>query len=257
MAVEKFTKDDLNKRAATFRSSAVVRCRFTRPHAGGQPATEKGLNAFVEHHLGLDPDSDDFKEALARITNEEIGEREDTPEEGELKEEKVYGVNVIRRNSSGPFILEHMVKAVCKVAASRLDYFVKKRGSKGDLSEMTVVRAHGASLKDEDRPWEITLTDKEGNPVGTHYELISGSISSPQGKKSIQHHTECTDEDCYFEFEYRWPAKKIKKNEILNIFSAIGDIGIGSTRSLNFSKFEVLEVELDIVKIEKEKKAAA
>jgi len=247
---EKFTREDLNKRADKFRAKVVVRCRFTRPHAGGQPATEKSLQAFVKHHLKLDPDGQEGADAIARIMNEEIGEREDTPDGGELKEEKVYGVNVIRRNDNGPFILEHMVKACVKVAASRLGYFVKKRGSKGDLSEMTLVRAHGASLKDPERPWEIHLTDAEGNPVGTHYELISGSINSAQGKKSIQHHTECSDEDCYFEFEYRWPATKIKKNEMLDIMAAIGNIGIGSTRSLNFSKFEVIEGEIDLGKKE-------
>jgi len=245
---EKFTRDDLNARAEKFRAKVVVKCRFTRPHAGGQPATEKSLEAFVQHHLGLDPESNEGKDVIARIMNEEIGERDDTPTGGELDEEKVYGVNVIRRNANGPFILEHMVKACFKVAASRLGYFVQKRGSKGDLSEMTLVRAHGLSLKDPERPWEIHLTDAEGNPITTHYELISGSISSAQGKKSIQHHTECTDEDCYFEFEYRWPANKIKKNEMLDIVAVIGNIGIGSTRSLNYSKFEVVEGEIEVSK---------
>ena len=257
MTMEKFTKEDINARANLFRSRAVVKARFTRPHAGGQPATEVGLEAFVEHHLKLALGTDEFNEAMARIKNEDIGDRDTTPEGGELDEKATYGVNVIRRDANGPFVLEHMIKACAKVAASRLQYFVKKRGSKGDLSEMTVVRAHGHSLSDQDHPWNIHLTDKDGKPIGTHFDLISGSISTPQGKKSIQHHTEVTNKDAYFEFEYRWPSTKIGKNEILNIFAAMGDIGIGSTRSLNYSKFEVLGVEIEMVKAEDKKEKAA
>ena len=244
MGFLEFDGKELKEIREKHRACAVVKCRMLRPTAGGVPAKEEGVGYFVEHHLEIPKDDPEHDRTVKRIMEEEIGERDDTPDQGELADKNVYAVNLIRRNEKGPFLLEHMVKACLKVAASRLEYFVKKRGSKGDMSEMGTVLAHGASLKDEDRPWEIYLVDENGVSIDTEFHEITGTVSTPQGRKSISHHTEVTQEGAIFEFEFRWPTKKIKPKDIAEIISHIGNIGIGSVRSLEYGGFEVMEAQI-------------
>ncbi|MFH1724300.1 MAG: hypothetical protein ABII00_06725 [Elusimicrobiota bacterium] len=239
-----WTQRDLDAVLDAERERAVVRCRLLRPLAGGQPAGEKALRAFAEHHLGLAPGTAEFDAALARIQSEEIGERETTPEDGEVKEESVYAVNVIRRGEKGPYILEHMVKALLKQAASRMGIFKAKPGAKGDVAEMGTVEAAGESLQDLVRPWEIYLR-RNGRPVGTSYALISGSVRTPQGKKSIQHHTETAEEGGEFTFAFSWPARKFSKDDLKRTLAAATKIGIGSCLSLGYGRFELVSAEVD------------
>jgi len=247
-----YTQRDLDKLMSKRRGRAIVKCRAVRKIAGGQPAGDKALAAFVKYHLDLDPESNEGKSAIARIKNEEIGERDTGTPEGELDNKEVYQVNVIRRNMNGPFLLEHQIKAMLKQSASRLGYFVKKRGSKGDMAELGTVRAHGTSLQFALRPWEIHLR-KNGQSAPTSYDQITGCVSTTQGKKSIMHHTEVADEGSEFAFEFDWIPDKLGKNAMLEIIAAATQIGIGSCQSLGYGKFEVVELDIDMpVKVKKE-----
>ena len=80
----RFTQQDLTPIREKHRDLVVVKCRLQRAMAGGQPATDKGLEAFVEHYLGLAPDTPEFKATIDRIKKEEIGERKTGTEEGEI-----------------------------------------------------------------------------------------------------------------------------------------------------------------------------
>lgn len=241
---KKFSKGDLDKLLAEVRSRAVVKCVFKKPLAGGVPADDKGLEAFAEHHLKLTPGTDEFKGAIKRIKDEEIGERDTTPETGELSTEDVYQVNVLRKSEEGVFLLDHMVKASLKEAATRLGIFQKKRGSKGDLAEMGTILAHGVSLRNEKRPWEIYLTGPQGGNNGTSFKSIQGTVGTPKGKKSISHHTEIAPEGCEFEYELRWLAGKLSAGDIPLLARAAAEIGVGSCRSLGYGRYDIIELEI-------------
>lgn len=221
------------------RSAAAVTLTMTRRLAGSQPAGEKGVMAFVEHHLGLEPGSPEFEAACARIQKEEIGDREATPEGGEVQEVESYAVNVIRRSEHGPFVLEHQIKAMIKQAASRLGLFAAKGkvGCKGDVAEMGTVEAAGASLLNPKRPWEVYLVDANGKPVTTEWARISGSVGTPQGKRSIQHDTEVAPEGTMLHFIVRWPARKMKAEDMVKTIAAARVIGLGSCLSLDYGRF--------------------
>jgi len=245
MGFLEFNEADLSTLRDERQGVAVVKCMAIRPLAGGVPASEKGVGYFVEHHLGIKPDDPEHAKAVKRIMTDEVGERDDTPDRGELTEKKVYAVNVIRRSAKGPFLLEHMAKACFKVAASRLGYFVKVKGSKGDVSEMGTVLAHGPSLQNPERPWEIYLVNRTEHeakvtPAETEFHEISGTVSNAQGRKSINHHTEVAKEGAYFEFEFRWLDKKLKAKDVAAIIAFMGEVGIGSVRSLEYGGFKVL-----------------
>jgi len=238
-----YTQEDLDALMEKTRAKAIVECEFLRECAGGVPAGEKGLAAFVEHHLGLVPDTPDFEDAIKRIEKEEIGERETTAEGGEVDTAEVYQVNVIRHSEHGAYLAEHQIKALLKQAASRIGLFVARRGSKGDLAEMGTVLAHGDSLQDPTRPWEIHLRNGDG-AASTRYQEISGSVNSPKGKKSIMHHTEVAAEGSRFSFALLWPDTKLKADDLVSTIAAATQIGLGSCLSLGYGRFRVNNLEI-------------
>ena len=240
------TQADLDLMLQPYLGLATVHARLERETAGGQPAGENGLKAFVEHHLHLTPDTPEFDQALWRIMHEEIGEKETTPEGGEVETAEVYQVNVIRKTEHGPYVLEHMIKALLKQAASRMGLFQAKGkvGSKGDMSELGIVRAVGESLRDPARPWEIYLR-KNGGPVPTRYQTISGSVGTPKGKKSIQHETEVTEEKAELRFSFQWYDKRLTSEDIALIFAAASHIGLGSCLALGYGRLEILDLQIE------------
>lgn len=234
---------DLDAMLEKRRSAIRVSCRMLRPLAGGQPAGEAGLRAFVQHQMGLEPDTEDFEAAVKRIGDEEIGEKDTTPESGEVSTKKVYSVNVIRSSEKGCFIAQHQIKAMLKQAASRMGLFVSRRGSKGDVAELGTVEAFGPSRLMPLRPWEVYLVNESFEPIATQWHEINGSVSTAQGKKSIQTQTEVAPEGSRFEFVIRWPANKLKSDDMFLVLAAATKIGIGSVLSLDYGRFEVLEAE--------------
>ena len=239
----KYTQADLEELLVKDRGKIVVKCRMLSGLAGGMKADDKGLRAFIQHHMNIDPDTEEFEATLKRIKDEELGEKDETPEGGELDTKSVYAVNVIRRNEKGPFIMSHMIQAMIKQSASRLGIFVKKRGSKGDITEMGMIRAHGDSLKDEKRPYDIYLL-QDGKPVETRFEIKSGCVSTPSGKMSIMTHVEVAPEGTEFEYELSWHNAKMTEADVLRTIAGTTIIGQGSCLSLGHGVFEVVSAEL-------------
>lgn len=247
----KYTQADLDKLLDKSRDSAVVHCRLLRELVGGQPATDKGLEAFIEHHLDINPQRDtsktptnpEFIAAFERIKKEELGKKDAAPPEGELEEEKVYGVNNIRSTEHGIYIAAHQIKACIKCAASRLGLFSKSYvGSKGDVVEMGTVMANGQSLLDPARPWEVYLL-KNGRGITTRrWTTLRGTVNTPQGKKSIQYDAEVADEGSEFEFKFLWGDFKFTREMFVKAIAATTAIGLGSALSLGYGKFEVIEM---------------
>lgn len=238
-----YNAEDLQAVLEDQRNCARVTVRVLTPIAGGVPAKEDGLKAFIEHHLGISPvDAELFNATLARIQKEEIGERDVKTEVGELEMQEVYSVNQLRRSDLGPFLAAHQLNAAIKQSASRLRIFQKKRGSKGDVAEMGTVLAAGDSLQNPDRPWEIYLR-KNGGPAATSFEKISGSVSSPQGRKSIQHHSEVVEEGAVFVFDFHWTPFKFTNDHMVKTVAGMNAIGQGSCLSLGYGRIEVEQLE--------------
>ena len=256
------TQKDLDKILEERRSGVIVHCRVVRGIAGGLPAEANALKAFIEHHLGIPPmvngqPNQDFEDAFARINDEEIGTHNVTPSAGALTEEKVYGVNVLRRSKHGPYIGAHQIHALIKQAASRMGVFVRKRGSKGDVTELGTVLAHGESQQAKsdpteahpdgrDRYDEIYLRNEDGSgPAETHFDVKNGSVTTAGGKRSIQHHTEVCQEEATFSFEFRWLPGKFTERDMLETFAAATAIGQGSCLSFGHGKFEVISMDIE------------
>ncbi len=245
----KYTAADLQTRYEEMTASIKCWCQFTSELVGGVPADEKALLAFAEHHLGI-ASPEEREKAVQRILKEEVGEREVTPEAGEVQEKVIYGVNVIRRSDGlSPWIGDWMLKAGIKQAASRANIFMKIRGSKGNFAEVGQVRAIDYSLKEKDHPERIYIVSADSaEPARTSFREFMGRIQSPQGAKSITHHSECAEPGSRFAFEFRFVAGEVKAKNIEEILATLGVIGTGSGRSLERGKYQIEKAEVDGLK---------
>lgn len=253
----KLTYDDLNNRYGEYTSTAICKCTVITKIVGGQPAGEDGIRAFARHHLGI-ADPQELERAVKRIQAEEIGERNITPENGEVAEKLSYGLNVVRRTERGPYIANHMIHACFKQAASRLKIFQEVLGFKGDCSEAGIVSAAGISALDGDRADRVYVRNESGDgPAQTLWENFTGSVTTPKGKMSISHDSEYLPSGSRFEFQINFLNKgKIKEDDIKDVLALMMICGLGSCRSLGCGKFRIDEADIEMTKYTRTKDAA-
>ena len=255
-----FNFEDLQRCYEEKTASVACDCSLVTEMVGGVPANEDALRAFVTHHYKL-TDPAEIEKAVARIQNEELGKTDQTPELGELKEEQVYGVNMVRRTALGPYIGDWMIKACLKQAASRLNVFVEIRGSKGNFSEAGRVRAYGESDIDSENPNFIYLRSPEGGAAKTYFQKFMGRVSSPQGSVSIVHTSECVAPKSRFGFEFRFlpgiGKNQVKEQDIKDVLALAMIVGLGSVKALERGKFKIERATINLEVKESERKAKA
>jgi len=242
-----YKMQDLQTVYSAYCGSATAVCRLTRELVGGQPATDDGIRAFAKHHLKLADDQ--IEAAVKRIRGEEIGERDKTPEAGEVKEKESYGLNVLRHSAYGPWLGDWQIKAALKQSASRVGLFMGKR-CKGDVAEMGKISAIGISLHGPE--FQIHLIDATTDgPAKTEYQKFWGSVNTPSGRKSICNDAEVCPIGSRFSFQFQWFNGKLTEKDIVSIFSAMTVIGLGSAKSLERGKIDVEALDVELPKKQK------
>lgn len=235
---------ELNKRYEDKTSLFRAECVFATECVGGQPADDEGIRQFVIHHLKI-TDPIEQEKAIRRIKSEEL--EEVTPPEGEIKEEKVYGVRALRRDKHGVYLGDWMWKACLKVAFSRLGIFSEKRGSKGDVAEVGRAQGWKYSLGDPKNPNHIYVRGPEsdtGEPE-TYFKDFMGRVPSPTGPVSIIHKSECIAAGSRFAVEFRFLQSKLDADDIQDVLAFMMTIGLGSARSLERGKFRIEYAEIE------------
>jgi hypothetical protein len=217
-----------------------VRAQFTRPFLGGQPATKEGIEMFVKYQAGI-TDPKEQQEMVTRLLAEEVST---TPPEGEIETTMVGTVNVLRKDTNGVWIGDWMVKAMIKQTTSRLGLWMREKGLKGDMSESGRVFASGISALDEKGLHKIYLRDEAGTgPCKTDYTTQYGKIHTAQGDKSIVNNAEYAKEGSTFEFVYCFLGDRLSTEDTRQMVNFIGNTALGSARSLEYGKFEIIEAE--------------
>jgi len=247
-----YTPDEIRKQITKSPNgklgTAYVTIKFITPVVGGQPATEAGVLAYVTHYLQLT--GDDADEAVSRIMKEEV--RHDkmtdvTPVDGEVKEEKTYGLNCLRRTDSAlpqAYIGTWQIRAMIKQSTSRLGFFSKKIGSKGDLAEGMLILPYGPSKLGGIQ--EVVLIEAGGQPyVAREYVKFMGSVNSAKGKVSIVHDSEIGPVGSTLSFTVEWPVGKITGDNMAAIIGMAERIGLGSVRSKEHGRFEIVSLEIE------------
>lgn len=254
--------EDFEKRYTEMTNRIICSCEAATPIVGGVTASDEGVKAFIRHHLKID-DPVEAQRTFDRIKREEIGMKSIAPETGELAEQLTYGINIIRRTESGPYLGSWMIHANLKTSMSRLAIFSELRGSKGDVAEAGIVSPYGISLKDESnwhglpgkRPIYLIDPVTEG-PAETYFEEFKGRVSTPKGSASIIHHSECVPPGTRFEFEFRYLRGKLSQNDIVDVLALSQIVGLGSVKALGSGKFRYLDVEILEAEKPRESKAA-
>jgi hypothetical protein len=261
-----FNASELRQVYESMTGSIRCQCTLSTEMVGGQPADERGVRAFVEYQMKVQPTianpdwhdgspatvhellkNEEFEKLVHQVMGE-IGDREVAPPEGELAEKITYGVNVIRHDENGPWLGDWMVKACMKQAASRLNLFFSVKGTKGDMAEAGEVRAAGISAIGKHQQRIYVRTSDGSLPAPTYFQRFPGRVSTPQGSTSIVRDSECIGAGNRFEFEFRILPERFKENDIVQMLALAQNFGIGSTRSLERGKFVIdqAEVELEI-----------
>jgi hypothetical protein len=219
---------------------------FTTGFVGGQPADDKGLEAFCRHHLQLS--DDEIPAAVARIKGEEV--RSTSGPEDEVKEAESYGVCVIRKCEKGPWIGDWMVKACLKAAASRLGIFQQKKGAKGDLTHLGIVEPIELSRQCPHHGHiHLYTVERDGLTVRVPelaYEKFMGSVANAAGRVSIVHDSEVAAPGTRFAFRLRVPPTQFSEAAIKAMFSAIQFIGLGSVKPMERGKFKILRMRMNV-----------
>jgi hypothetical protein len=255
----KYSASDLETRYQKFTASVTCRCTFVTELVGGQPAGDEQLKAFITHHLKI-VDPVEAEKAFKRIKEKEIEPEyeaahpfslakieTDEPQKGheELRELKVYGVNVIRKSEHGPWVGSWMPKACLKAAASRLNLFVEVRGTKGNMAEAGRVEPFYESCIEPKIMDRIYVLNGNG-PAPTYFKEIMGRVSGPQGSVSIVQHAECIAPGATFSFRFRFLPGKLTEEQVTDVFALAQNIGLGSAKALDRGKFKIEEMEIDM-----------
>lgn len=255
MPITTYNANDLSKVFTDKTDSARVHAHFITECVGGQSADEAGVEAFVRHHLKIDPENEDeIKNAVDRILGKEVAleerkKNEDDPIH-ELPEEKLsYGVTVIRKDAFGPWLGDWMIKACIKCAATRTKVTTRKSGIKGAIIEMGRVSAIDQSLvPGEDYTTQhVHLIDPvTDGPAKTHFVQFKGRPNTGAKPVSIVSDKECVPVGTQFAFEFRWEAGMLTAEDMVYMFAACQNIGLGSCKAFERGKFVVDSLELDI-----------
>lgn len=251
----KFTGKDLEVIYEKLTGVLTIQARFVTEFVGGQPADEKGVRAFVQHHLELT--GADAEAAVKRILHEEIGLEDVPSEEGELKKQEAYAVNSLRRDEQGRvWIGNWMIQAAIKQAASRLKIFSDMRGSSGDMKETGRVHAHGFSVLDPSHLERVYMLNEDlsGQPT-TYFKAFMGSVNTPQGPKSIYQHAECVAAGSRFAFVFRFLNNNLKEEDMIDVAAMFMAVGLGSARVLGRGRsvIDIGEIDMGVRKGKREK----
>ena len=241
MKTKTFTLDNLRQRYEQRTLLAVADCTLSTDLVGGVPASDEGLRMFAQHQLGLKGKA--LEEAVTRIKAEEIANRNLQTDEDELVEVSSLGINLIRRDEHGPWLGDWMIKACLKAAASRIGLFVQKRGSKGAMAEFGEVQAHGISLNGD--PRHIYPRSPDGKKAAqTEFQHFRGSVSSPQGRRSIVNKSECVPAGSRFSFAFRCQNGALSTEDLADVLACSMVIGLGSCKSFERGKFSIQKLTI-------------
>ena len=204
--------------------------------------SRNGTPSSVYGGVSLNPDTikayyGDFLQApdLAEETagRTSVEYKSEAEPEGELDVKKEKGVYGFRRDKAGPYIMDFMVKACIKGAASVSKLTTQIRGLKNQLSEGLEVA-----------PVEIHF-HRNGSVVSRADGMleIKGKVSGPQGSRQIQTWKEyITGAKVSFSVNYL-DTKIITEEVFRDIWEVAQRVGLGSVRSMDKGKFTVVKLE--------------
>ena len=204
---------------------------FTAKVYGGIPRTKKLIDNYVTSKFGV------VAGDLA----------EDLKKEVDLLEEQENITTGFKHLDGMPYLSDYQVKAMIKQAATRLKLTTKKRGTKQDITD-------GFFLTRKIFPTLDNTKMKDGKlPV----DDIPGHVMTPQGKRSILKASEYIERG-RVEIDIKLIITSVmSKKDLLNCFLIGQEIGLGSNRSFENGKFNLVSFEWEDGDLEEGEKQVA
>src|SRR5215472_14312596 len=220
--------------------------RFRERVYGGIPKNphifESWQKAKQARLVPIEPSAEE-RERFGLVTGGVMLQRiaeEDKEEVGELDETVEAGETVFRRDAEGRLVLrEFMLKSAIKEATQRLGYYTKLKRNEDGMG----LRSHMQTgfyvtprtlqlLRDG-----VPLTEPDGS------DEAQGRVPTPKGPKSILRKSEYV-ESPVIEFEIKMlPFKGFGYQELLRVLTLVCEIGIGSWRSREEGKLDLMSFE--------------
>lgn len=192
---------------------ATVKIRFRERVYGGIPKTAELIDSYVSSKFGVE--SGDLAEELKK--------------EVDLLEETEKITTGFKMLDGKPYLSDYQIKAMIKQAANRLKLTVNKRGTKQDITDGLFVTP------------KIFLSSN-GLSAPLPVEDFCGHVQTPQGKRSILKASEYVEQG-EAEFALRLIKTSVMaKKDVLDCFLLGQEIGLGSNRSFEKGKYDLLDL---------------
>lgn len=194
--------------------SAVVTLQFRETVFGGIPKTKELIDNYVSSKFGVQ--NGDLAEQLKK--------------EVDLDEETEKITTGFKSHDGRPYLSDYQIKALFKQAANRLKLTTKKRGLKQDITDGLFVDPR------------IFLTQEPiKEPLPT--KDFCGHVTTPQGKRSILKASEYI-ENAKITFNLRLIKSGVMgKKNVLECLLLGQEIGLGSNRSFETGKYDLLSIK--------------
>lgn len=191
-----------------------VKIKFRERVYGGIPKTSELIDNYVSSKFGVE--SGDLAEQLKK--------------EVDLLEETEKITTGFKQEDGKPYLCDYQFKAMLKQAANRLKITIKKRGSKQDITD-------GLFMD----PKIFLVSNDMTSPLPV--EDFCGHVMTPQGKRSILKASEYVEKG-----EAEFDARLIKtsvmaKKDLLDCFLLGQEIGLGSNRSFEKGKYDIIQFD--------------
>lgn len=240
-----FTESDFESSYDDMTAVLTLTGRFESEMVGGIPGDRDGIQNFCKYQLNLKTE-EDIEAMTNHIISNEVGIKAlDPGETGELKESEETGLQVVRSSELGPWLADFQAKACMKQAASQVDLFRQKPGTKSAFAESGRIFSYGRSLLEPTKPQRIYLMNEEGTgPATSYFKIFRGRVQGPRGPVSIIQNRQCIAVGSTFCFQFRYKDDKANPNDLKRVIAMARNCGLGSSKSYECGKFKTLECSL-------------
>lgn len=182
---------------------------------GGLPRSTKVLNSYLEAKFGVLPD--DFADRLAsEVASQDFAEKEELATTG------------FKRDEHGLYLSDYQIKAMLKQCATLLKITTAVRGSRQVFHEGLVIR-----------PVKLYLGRQEPDGV----EEFCGHVMTMQGKRSVLRQGEYVERVSMEMEVWVLDTKVVSIDHLRQCFELGQEVGLGSYRSFEKGKFDVVTFE--------------
>lgn len=216
-----------------------VTLEFRERVYGGVPQSKDLLDKYIEAVFRAKEDDETYN----HVAQDALPERNE--EKDEAQEKKDISTTGFRIDDRGLYLADFQLKAMMKQGGSMLNLTTSKRGTKSTLGEGMFVKG---LLSGELTDNKIYFQPIRQKPDG--YEDFAGNVNTRQGNRSILRRCDYVEKPTIqfqiwvLENRIAKTGKALTVSDLRSILELGQELGIGSCRSLEKGKFNLVQFEI-------------